>query len=178
MKKTVVVSVENGVIHAIEGVEVTINISDVVARQHALDTKLAEVNHIEIDLSKTPDEINAQVSERYKAIEEIKSEQTALSKLLDDANNVLQPKSVIAEPEVEMKVEDAVEETASVVVEHPFREATEKEEVVEKVAEEVKVVSAEESEDNTTFINVDQVKAENKVQEQDRLPSSFSGWRR
>lgn len=178
MKKTVIVSVENGVIHAIEGVEVAINISDVVARQHTLDTKLAEASHIEIDLSKTPDEINAQVSERYKAIEEIKSEQATLSKLLDDANDFLQPEAVVDEPKVEVKVEDVVEETPSVVAEYPFREVPEKEEVVEEIAEEVKAASAEESKDNATFIKVDQVKAENEVQEQDRLPSSFSGWRR
>lgn len=176
MKKTVIISVENDVIHAIEGIEVTINISDVVARQQLLDTKLVEASHVKIDLNKTPDEINAQVSERYKVIEEIKSEQAALSKLLDDANDFLQHKVVTDETKAETKV-DVVEETSSVIVERPFRETTKKEEVVEKVVEKVETSSTEESND-AVFIKMDQVKAENEVQEQDRLPSSFSGWRR
>lgn len=162
MKKTIIVSVENGIIHAIENVDVTINIVDVVERQRVLDTKLAEVSHIEIDLNKTHDEINTQVSEQYKTIDEIKSEQTALSKLLADANDFLQQQT-----------------DAQVVEESPFREVTEKEDVVEETIEEVKDNIAVESETcDVSFIEANQVKAENEVQEQERLPSSFSGWRR
>lgn len=162
MKKTIIVSVENGIIHAVENVDVTINIVDVVERQRVLDTKLAEVSHIEIDLNKTHDEINTQVSEQYKTIDEIKSEQTALSKLLADANDFLQQQT-----------------DAQVVEESPFREVTEKEDVVEETIEEVKDNIAVESETcDVSFIEANQVKAENEVQEQERLPSSFSGWRR